>query len=96
MRHSAFYPVAKLTPWARGDVPRLAGVSAFGVGGTNIHMVLQEAPQVAVVDAAALRGPAGLPGICVVARGVGGGGCGAWGIGLRPTRRLMLALCAPR
>ncbi len=54
---SAFYPVAKLTEWPRGDVPRLAGVSAFGVGGTNIHMVLQEAPVAAVVDAAPAHGP---------------------------------------
>ena len=54
---SAFYPVAKLTPWPRGDVPRLAGVSAFGVGGTNIHMVLQEAPAPAVVDVTPAHGP---------------------------------------
>jgi amino acid adenylation domain-containing protein len=54
---SAFYPVAKLTPWPRGNAPRLAGVSAFGVGGTNIHMVLQEAPVAAVVDTTPAHGP---------------------------------------
>ncbi|MEM7307338.1 MAG: SDR family oxidoreductase [Planctomycetota bacterium] len=32
------------TPWAAGPTPRRAGVSSFGIGGTNVHLVLQEAP----------------------------------------------------
>jgi len=41
---SPFSPAKANTAWPKSNTPRRAGVSAFGVGGTNIHMVLEDAP----------------------------------------------------
>ncbi|RYG19977.1 acyltransferase domain-containing protein, partial [bacterium] len=42
--NSPLRPVSETKDWTRSETPRLAGVSAFGVGGTNAHVVMEEAP----------------------------------------------------
>jgi acyl transferase domain-containing protein/acyl carrier protein len=42
--NSPFYVNTKLAEWNVNGIPRRAGVSSFGFGGTNVHLVLEEAP----------------------------------------------------
>jgi amino acid adenylation domain-containing protein len=35
---------AQAVPWRADVLPRVAGVSAFGLGGTNAHLIVEEAP----------------------------------------------------
>jgi non-ribosomal peptide synthase protein (TIGR01720 family) len=44
--NSPFYVNTQLAKWQSNGTPRRAGVSSFGLGGTNAHVVLEEAPLV--------------------------------------------------
>jgi acyl transferase domain-containing protein len=50
MARTRFAPIAQARPWT-GDGPRRAGVNAFGFGGVNAHVVVEQhaAPAAAVV-----------------------------------------------
>ncbi len=42
--NSPFYVQTTLSEWKRNEGPLRAGVSSFGFGGTNAHIILEEAP----------------------------------------------------
>lgn len=66
-RDSPFSVQRQLEPWNRSvleidgkpeEVPRRAAVSSFGVGGANAHVIVEEAPPAAPVEATGLERPA--------------------------------------
>lgn len=50
---SPFYVADQLAPWPEGPTPRRAALSSFGIGGSNVHAILEEC--------VSRRGPAPLP-----------------------------------
>ncbi|GAA6619605.1 type I polyketide synthase [Scytonema sp. NUACC26] len=44
LKGTTFFIPTERQPWFAGTENRLAGVSAFGFGGTNCHVILEEAP----------------------------------------------------
>lgn len=45
LENSPFYICKDLMKWETEGIPRRAGVSSLGFGGTNVHIVLEEAPE---------------------------------------------------
>ncbi|MEO1103518.1 MAG: beta-ketoacyl synthase N-terminal-like domain-containing protein, partial [Pseudomonadota bacterium] len=60
-RGAGFRLQQECAPWVAGDGPRRAGLSAFGAGGSNVHMIVEEAPARAVARAVGQEVPVMVP-----------------------------------
>lgn len=45
LEDSPFQVIAKLSEWRQSSSPARAGISSFGIGGTNAHIILEQAPE---------------------------------------------------
>jgi acyl transferase domain-containing protein len=51
LENSPFFIVDSKLDWPKGEPARRAGISSFGIGGTNSHLVVEEAPALAAAVA---------------------------------------------
>jgi acyl transferase domain-containing protein/NAD(P)-dependent dehydrogenase (short-subunit alcohol dehydrogenase family)/aryl carrier-like protein len=66
-RFPAVFPRSPM-PWPEGNGPRLAGVSSFGFSGTNVHLVVEQAPRATPAPTSDDRQPDGFCLLCLSAR----------------------------
>jgi len=52
---SPFFINTKAVPWKKQDAPRRAGINSLGIGGTNAHAVLEQAPELPPLENAFVR-----------------------------------------